>query len=133
MELGGNNALIVAPTADLDMATQSIFFGAIGTAGQRCTSPRRVIMQESVAAKVRDKLLAGYKSLPIGSPLDRKTVMGPLIDKHAVDMVQESIQRLKDEGGEVLYGGERLTVTGDCYMKPCLTTATPEFEIVKHD
>src|SRR5438477_411577 len=133
MELGGNNALIVAPSADLDMATQSIFFGAIGTAGQRCTSTRRVIMHESVASKVRNKLLAGYESLPIGNPLDGKTVMGPLIDKSAVDAVQHSIQRLKDEGGEVLYGGERLTVPGDCYMKPCLANAKPDFEIVKHE
>src|SRR6266487_4024099 len=133
MELGGNNALIVAPSADVDLATQSIFFGAIGTAGQRCTSTRRVIMHESVASKVRNKLLTGYKSLPIGNPLDRKTVMGPLVDKNAVDMVQHSIQRLKDEGGEILYGGERLTVPGDCYMKPCLATAKPDFEIVKHE
>ena len=108
MELGGNNALIVAPSADLDMATQSIFFGAVGTAGQRCTSTRRVIMHESVAPKVQNKLLAAYKSLTIGNPLDDKTVMGPLIDKNAVDLVQHSIQRLKDEGGEILYGGERL-------------------------
>jgi len=112
---------------------QSIFFGAVGTAGQRCTSTRRVIMHELVASKVRDKLLAGYKSLPIGNPLDRKTVMGPLIDRHAVDMVLDSIQRLKDEGGEVLYGGERLTVPGGAYMKPCLAAAKPDFEIVKHE
>src|SRR5947207_12805260 len=90
LELGGNNALIVAPSADINMATQSIFFGAVGTAGQRCTSTRRVIMHESVASKVHDKLLAAYKSLPIGNPLDRKTVMGPLIDKNAVDTVQDS-------------------------------------------
>src|SRR6059036_362228 len=133
MELGGNNALIVCPTADLEMATQSIFFGAVGTAGQRCTSTRRVIMHESVAQKVREKLLAGYRSLPIGNPLDPKTVMGPLVDKHAVDMVLDSVQRLKDEGGEVLYGGDRLTVLGGCYMKPCLATAKPDFEIVKHE
>ncbi len=80
MELGGNNALIVTPSADLEMATQSIFFGAVGTAGQRCTSTRRVIVHESIADKVREKLLAAYKSLPIGNPLDRKTLMGPLID-----------------------------------------------------
>src|SRR5712691_3244950 len=133
MELGGNNALIVAPSADIDMATQSIFFGAVGTAGQRCTSTRRVIMHESVASKVRNKLLAAYKSLAIGNPLDGKTVMGPLIDKNAVDLVQHSIQRLKDEGGEVLYGGERLTVPGGCYMKPCLATAKPGYEIVQHE
>ena len=136
MELGGNNALIVAPSANIDMATQSIFFGAVGTAGQRCTSTRRVIMHESVAAKVRDKLLAAYKTVPIGNPLDRKTLMGPLIDKTAVDLVQHSIQRLKDEGGEVLYGGERLEseeFSGGCYMKPCLATAKPDFEIVQHE
>src|SRR5947207_1196129 len=108
MELGGNNALIVAPSADLEMATQSIFFGAVGTAGQRCTSTRRVILHESIADKVRSKLLAAYKSLRIGNPLDRETLMGPLIDKSAVEMVQQSIQRLKDEGGEILYGGGRL-------------------------
>jgi aldehyde dehydrogenase (NAD+) len=136
MELGGNNALIVAPTADLEMATQSIFFGAVGTAGQRCTSTRRVIMHESVADKVRKKLLAAYKSVPIGNPLDKKTLMGPLIDKNAVDMVQHSIQRLKDEGGEVLYGGERLEgekYPGGCYMTPCLANARPDFEIVCHE
>jgi aldehyde dehydrogenase (NAD+) len=133
MELGGNNALIVAPTADLDMATQSIFFGAVGTAGQRCTSTRRVIMHESVADKVRKKLLSAYKSLPIGNPLDRKTLMGPMIDKHAVDMVQESIQKLKDEGGAVLYGGERMDLPGGCYMKPCLATANANFKIVQEE
>jgi aldehyde dehydrogenase (NAD+) len=133
MELGGNNALIVAPSADIDMATQSIFFGGVGTAGQRCTSTRRVIMHESVASKVRRKLLTAYKSLAIGNPLDRKTVMGPLIDNNAVDLVQHSIQRLKDEGGEVLYGGERLSVPGGCYMKPCLAIAKPDYEIVQHE
>jgi aldehyde dehydrogenase (NAD+) len=136
MELGGNNALIVAPSADLEMATQSIFFGAVGTAGQRCTSTRRVIMHESVADKVRKKLLAAYKAVPIGNPLEKKTLMGPLIDKNAVDMVQHSIQRLKDEGGEVLYGGERLAgaqYPGGCYMTPCLANAKPDFEIVCHE
>src|SRR5436190_13426660 len=133
MELGGNNALIVAPSADLKMATQSIFFGAVGTAGQRCTSTRRVIMHESVADKVRNNLISAYKTMRIGNPLDRQTVMGPLIEKNAVDMVQHSIERLKDEGGQVLYGGDRLTVPGGCYMKPCLATAKPDFEIVKHE
>jgi len=136
LELGGNNALIVGPSADVNMATQSIFFGAVGTAGQRCTSTRRVIAHESVAPKIRKKLLAAYKSLQIGNPLDRETVMGPMIDKAAVDAVQQSIQRLKDEGGEVLYGGERLEgekFQGGCYMKPCLATVKPDFEIVKHE
>jgi aldehyde dehydrogenase (NAD+) len=136
MELGGNNALIVAPSADLKMATQSIFFGAVGTAGQRCTSTRRVIMHESVADKVRENLLSAYKTMRIGNPLDRQTVMGPLIDKNAVEMVQHSIERLKDEGGQVLYGGDRLEgaqYVGGCYMTPCLANAKSDFEIVCHE
>ena len=136
LELGGNNALIVAPTADLDMAAQSIFFGAVGTAGQRCTSTRRVIMHESVATKVRDKLLAAYKSLPIGNPLDRKTVMGPMIDQGAVDDVLRAIERLKEEGGEVLCGGERLDgpeFSSGCYMTPCLASAKPDYKIVHEE
>jgi aldehyde dehydrogenase (NAD+) len=133
MELGGNNALIVSPTADLEMATQSIFFGAVGTAGQRCTSTRRVIAHESIADKLRSKLLSAYKSLPIGNPLDRKTLMGPLIDTHAVGMVQDSIQKLKAEGGEVLYGGERMDLPGGCYMKPCVAKAKPNFKIVHEE
>jgi aldehyde dehydrogenase (NAD+) len=133
MELGGNNALIVAPTADVDLATQSIFFGAVGTAGQRCTSTRRVIMHESVADDVRKTLLAAYKSLSIGNPLDRSTLMGPLIDKGAIDMVQDSIRKLKAEGGEVLSGGERLDFPGGCYMKPCLANAKPNFKIVQEE
>ncbi|HEY2125218.1 MAG TPA: aldehyde dehydrogenase family protein [Chthoniobacterales bacterium] len=136
MELGGNNALIVAPSADLAMATQSIFFGAVGTAGQRCTSTRRVILHESIADKVKEKLLGAYKTMRIGNPLDRKTTMGPLVEKSAVDMVQQSIQRLKDQGGEILYGGERLEgapYQGGCYMTPCLANAKPDFEIVCHE
>src|SRR4051794_38636471 len=133
MELGGNNALIVAPTADLEMATQSIFFGAVGTAGQRCTSTRRVIAHQSVSDKLRAKLLSAYKSLSIGNPLDRKTLMGPLIDKGAVDMVQHSIEKLKAEGGEVLCGGERMDLPGGCYMKPCLASAKPNFNIVQEE
>src|SRR4029079_14003801 len=105
--------------------------GAVDSAGQRVTQTRRVMMHESIPSKVGDKLLAAYKSLPIGNPLDRKTVMGPLIDTSAVDMVQHSIQGLKDEGGEVLYGGERLegeTFSGGCYMTPCLANAKPNFD-----
>src|SRR3982751_1945299 len=136
MELGGNNALIVAPTADLDMATNSIFFGAVGTAGQRCTSTRRIIVHESIADEVRNRLLAAYKSVNIGNPLDRKTLMGPLIDRGSLENVQRSIGRVKEEGGEILYGGEKLDgdqFAGGCYMKPCLATARPDFEIVQEE
>ncbi|MDQ6912739.1 MAG: aldehyde dehydrogenase family protein [Verrucomicrobiota bacterium] len=136
LELGGNNALVVSPTADLAMAANSIFFGAVGTSGQRCTSTRRVIAHESIAEKLRDQLLRAYKSVRIGNPLDRDTLMGPLIDSASVENVQRSISKLKSEGGEILYGGEKLNggeYAGGCYMKPCLATARHEFEIVKHE
>jgi len=136
LELGGNNALVVSPTADLAMAANSIFFGAVGTSGQRCTSTRRVIAHESIAEKLREQLLRVYKSVRIGNPLDRNTLMGPLIDSASVENVQQSIAKVKSEGGEILYGGEKLNggeYAGGCYMKPCLATARPEFEIVKHE
>ncbi len=136
LELGGNNALIVSKSADLDMAVRSIFFGAVGTAGQRCTSTRRVIAHESVMEGLREQLLSAYKSMRIGNPLDRKTLVGPLIDPPSVENVQQSIERVKSEGGEILYGGEKLDggeYPGGCYMRPCLATARHEFEIVKHE
>ncbi|MFN2475626.1 MAG: aldehyde dehydrogenase family protein [Chthoniobacterales bacterium] len=136
LELGGNNALIVSPTADLAMAASSIFFGAVGTSGQRCTSTRRVIAHDSVIEKLRNHLLSAYKTLRIGNPLDRTTLMGPLIDPAAVDGVQQSIEKVKSEGGEILSGGEKLNgseFAGGCYMTPALATARHEFEIVKHE
>jgi len=136
LELGGNNALIVSKTADLKMAASSIFFGAVGTTGQRCTSTRRVIAHESIAEKLREQLLGAYKSMRIGDPLDRKTLVGPLIDPGSVENVQSSIAKLKGEGGEVIFGGEKLNGAefgGGCYMRPALATARHEFEIVKHE
>ncbi len=136
LELGGNNALIVSKSADLDMAARAIFFGAVGTAGQRCTSTRRVIAHESIADKLREQLLSAYKTVRIGNPLDRNTLMGPVIDPPSVENVLQSIARLKKEGGEILHGGEKLEgekYPGGCYMTPCLATAKHEFEIVKHE
>ena len=136
LELGGNNALIVSKSADLEMAVRSIFFGSVGTAGQRCTSTRRVIVHDSVADNLRDQLLGAYKSMRIGNPLDRNTLVGPLIDPGSVDNVQKSIERVKGEGGEILFGGEKLDGSefpGGCYMRPCLATARHGFEIVKHE
>jgi aldehyde dehydrogenase (NAD+) len=136
LELGGNNALVVSQTADIDMAARAIFFGAVGTAGQRCTSTRRVIAHDSIAEKLRDQLLSAYKSVRIGNPLNRNTLMGPLIDPPSVDNVLQSIEKVKAEGGEILHGGEKLNsseFTGGCYMTPCLATARHEFDIVKHE
>ncbi len=136
MELGGNNALVVTPTADLKMATSAIFFGSVGTAGQRCTSTRRVIVHESIAKEVEEALMRAYQSVKIGSPTERETLMGPLIDEGAVENVENSIAKLKEEGGEVLYGGERLDgekYPGGCYVTPCLARAKADYKIVQHE
>jgi aldehyde dehydrogenase (NAD+) len=133
LELGGNNAVIVAPSADLDMALRAIVFGAIGTAGQRCTSTRRVIVHESIAKKLRQRLLAAYKSIRIGNPLKLDTVMGPVIDRHAVEALLKAKERVRREGGKVLYGGEPLKLPGDCYVTPCLAEAHNDFAIVQEE
>jgi len=136
LELGGNNALVVSKTADIDMAARSIFFGAVGTAGQRCTSTRRVIVHESVADKLRDQLFSAYKSMRIGNPLDRATTVGPLVDAQSVDAVQESIEKVKAEGGEIIFGGEKLNggeFQGGAYMRPAMARVSHDFEIVKHE
>jgi aldehyde dehydrogenase (NAD+) len=136
MELGGNNALLVTPTADLKMATSAIFFGSVGTAGQRCTSTRRVIMHESVAKEVEDSLVRAYQGVKIGNPLEPDTLMGPLIDCEAVTNVEKSIAKVKEEGGKILYGGEKLSddrLPGGCYMTPCLARVKADYEIVQHE
>src|SRR6266478_4274623 len=120
LELGGNNAVIVTPSADLDLAVRAIFFGAVGTAGQRCTTTRRVLAHESIARRLRRRLLTAYGSVRIGDPFQPRTVMGPLIDRHAVESLLRAKDRLRQEGGEVLFGGEPLKLPGDCYVTPCL-------------
>jgi aldehyde dehydrogenase (NAD+) len=131
LELGGNNAVIVAPSADLQLATRAIFFGAVGTAGQRCTTTRRVIVHESIAKQLRDRLLEDYASLRIGNPLDRSTGMGPLIDDEAVETLLQAKARVQKEGGKILYGGERLKQKG--YATPCLAEAESHFKIVQEE
>jgi aldehyde dehydrogenase (NAD+) len=136
LELGGNNAVIIAPSADLELALRAVFFGAIGTAGQRCTSTRRVIVHESVREIFEKRLLAAYRGLRIGNPLQRETVMGPLIDQTAVESMMQAIERVKQEGGTILYGGERLggnDYTGGCYVMPCIAAARNEFALVKEE
>ncbi|HEY2953010.1 MAG TPA: aldehyde dehydrogenase family protein [Verrucomicrobiae bacterium] len=136
LELGGNNAVIVTPSADLNLAVRAIFFGAVGTAGQRCTSTRRLLVHESVEAEMRQRLLAAYRSLRVGNPLDRATGMGPLIDTNAVETMARALAQLKKEGGTVLHGGERLsgaTHPGPCYVTPCLAEARNEFLIVQEE
>jgi len=136
LELGGNNAIIVTPHADMEMVNRAILFGAVGTAGQRCTSTRRIIVHSSKRDELVDSLLAAYKQVPIGDPLKEGTLMGPLINTTAVDAMQEAIVRIKKEGGEILYGGETLDgseFAGGCYVRPCIAAARNEMAIVQEE
>ncbi len=130
LELGGNNAIIVAPSADLALAKRAILFGAVGTAGQRCTSTRRIIVHESIKAKFVASLVTAYKQLPIGNPLDAGTLVGPLIDAAAVEAMQASLADLKKQGGKILYGGERREGN---YVTPCIAEAKNEWPVVQHE
>ncbi len=136
LELGGNNAIIITPEADLNMAMPAIVFGAVGTCGQRCTSTRRLIIHESIYNKVKDSLIKAYKGLKIGDPLDEKNHVGPLIDKDAVNMFKDALVKLEKEGGKVLYGGEVLKGKGyesETYIKPVIAEAENDFEIVQEE
>jgi aldehyde dehydrogenase (NAD+) len=136
LELGGNNAIIVAPSADLDLATRGILFGAVGTAGQRCTTTRRIIVHESVQKEVSRRLMEAYRQVPIGSPLEKTTLMGPLINTRAVEDMKKAIVNVKKEGGKVLYGGEPLDgprYPGGCYVRPCLVEARHDSKTVHEE
>ena len=136
LELGGNNAIIVTPSADLDMVLTGAVFGAVGTAGQRCTSTRRLIVHDSIYNQVRDKLAKGYAQLRIGNPLDQSNHVGPLIDKAAVELYLSAIEKAKKEGAKFVVEGGVLEGKGyesGCYVKPCIAEAKNEFEIVQHE
>ncbi len=136
LELGGNNAIIITPTADLKVVVPGAVFGAVGTAGQRCTSTRRLIIHESVYDKVRDAIVGAYKQLTIGNPLDQKNHIGPLIDTDAVNTYLAAMEKAKAEGGKVLVNGGVLNGQGyeaGCYVKPAIIEADNHFEIVQHE
>jgi len=136
LELGGNNAIIITPDADLKIAIPAVVFGAVGTAGQRCTSTRRLIIHESIYNKVKDSLVKAYKSLQIGDPLDQKNHMGPLIDKNAVNDFSNALKRVKKEGGKVIFGGDVLGGKGyesGCYVSPAIIEAQNHYEIVQEE
>jgi aldehyde dehydrogenase (NAD+) len=122
LELGGNNAVVVLDDADLDLATRAITFGAVGTAGQRCTTTRRVLAQEGIVEDLLARLRRAWQSVPIGDPLDPSTLMGPLIDAHAVEIYRRVIARVPNEGGEILHGGRVLECPG-CFVEPTLVRA----------
>jgi aldehyde dehydrogenase (NAD+) len=136
LELGGNNAIIITEHADQDMALRAVLFGAVGTAGQRCTSTRRLIIQENVYDAFKAKLLKAYAQVTIGNPLDASNLVGPLIDKAAVASFTHAIAAVKAEGGNVIFGGEVLTganYESGCYVKPCIAEAKNEFKIVQEE
>ncbi|MCU4162808.1 L-piperidine-6-carboxylate dehydrogenase [Carboxylicivirga caseinilyticus] len=136
LELGGNNAIIVTPDADQEMALRAIVFGAVGTCGQRCTSTRRIIIHESVYELMKEKLISVYKSIHIGHPLDSKTLVGPMIDKGAVQTYQDAIEKVKAEGGTILYGGDVLSgkeYESGCYVVPAIAEAQNHYQIVQEE
>ncbi len=136
LELGGNNAIIITENADLDMSLIGAVFGAVGTAGQRCTSTRRLIIHEKVYDSFVAKLTKAYQQIIIGDPLNSKNHMGPLIDKDAVQLYLNSIEACKKEGGQFLVAGGVLEGAGfesGCYVKPCIAAAQPGYAIVQHE
>ncbi len=136
LELGGNNAIILTNNADLKMAIPAIVFGAVGTAGQRCTTTRRLIIHEDIYDKVKESLIKAYSTLKIGNPLDSKNHVGPLIDKASVAAFKDALIRAKEEGGSIVFGGDVLAGEGyesGCYVVPAIVEAENSYEIVQEE
>jgi aldehyde dehydrogenase (NAD+) len=135
LELGGNNGMVVAPSADLDLAVRSIVFAAAGTCGQRCTTLRRLIVHESVADELRDRLLKVFGRLPIGDPTKDGTLIGPLVDAAAGEAMEKALAAAKSQGGKV-HGGERVTSgvpQGGTYVRPAIVEISPDAAIVQQE
>jgi aldehyde dehydrogenase (NAD+) len=136
LELGGNNAVIVAPSADLELALKAVVFGAVGTAGQRCTSTRRVIVHKDIYKSFTDSLTKAYQQITIGNPLKEGVLIGPLIDRRAAENMQAALNRVKDQGGKIIYGGRMLSGglydTGT-YVEPCICEAGVDLPIVREE
>jgi aldehyde dehydrogenase (NAD+) len=136
LELGGNNSIIITPEADQEIAITASVFGAVGTAGQRCTTTRRLIIHESIYDKFKERLVKAYAQLRIGDPLDENNHVGPLIDKDAVKAYKTALERVIAEGGKIIVPGGVLEGQGyesGCYVKPAIAEAKNEFEIVQHE
>jgi len=130
LELGGNNAIIVMNDANLDLALRAVVFGSVGTAGQRCTTTRRLFLQRGIAARLTEALIAAYKQVKIGNPLDESTVMGPLVSRDAVSDMLRGLETIQQQGGEILYGGRNL---GGCFVEPALVRARPGMPILNEE
>ncbi len=133
LELGGNNAVIVSEDADLEMAVRTILFGAVGTAGQRCTTTRRIIMQKSIASELTERIIQGYKQVNIGNPLEEGILMGPLVTKAAVEDMMAALEKAKEQGGEVVCGGNRLEKLGEQFVEPTIVKMPAQTEIVHNE
>lgn len=133
LELGGNNAIIVAENADQDLALRAILFGAVGTAGQRCTSTRRIIVQEDIAGDFSQQLVAAYKQVKLGNPLVEGTLMGPLVDGAAVEEMFDALEHAKNEGGEILTGGVMRPDLGPNFVEPTIVKMPYQTDIVKQE
>lgn len=133
LELGGNNAIIISRHADLEMTIRAVVFGAVGTAGQRCTSTRRLIVHESVYDPLKERLISIYENVKIGDPLDENTLVGPLIDKDAVNMMQNALKQVEEEGGTVVYGGDVLENLEGHYVKPAICEVENHYRIVQEE
>jgi len=132
LELGGNNAVIVLDDADQDLALRAVAFGALGTAGQRCTTTRRVLVQKGIAAKFTRRLLDVYPSAKIGDPLDASTLVGPLIDEDAIGHFERAVAAIESQGGKILAGGKRVDRSG-CFVEPTLASVPASIDIVKEE
>ncbi|MEL1236072.1 MAG: aldehyde dehydrogenase family protein [Candidatus Neomarinimicrobiota bacterium] len=132
LELGGNNCIIVDESADMDLVVPAIVFGAVGTAGQRCTSTRRVIIHDSIYEELEKRLISAYKQVNIGDPLEKDTLMGPLVNKNAVNDFSNAIERAIENGGEILYGGTTLDGPGN-FVTPTIVSAENDWDIVQEE
>jgi aldehyde dehydrogenase (NAD+) len=130
LELGGNNGIVVMDDANFDLALRAVLFGAVGTAGQRCTTTRRLFLQKGIAGRMTDALVRAYKQVAIGNPLDPHTLMGPLVNTRAVEDMMEGLETIRRQGGEVIYGGGRL---GGCFVEPALVKAKLEMPILREE
>jgi len=130
LELGGNNGIIVMDDANPDLVLRAVLFGAVGTAGQRCTTTRRLFLQRGIAPKIIEALKNAYRQVKIGDPLEETTLMGPLVNRRAVDDMLDGIRRIREQGGEILYGGEHIM---GCFVQPTLVRARPDMPILKEE
>jgi len=133
LELGGNNALLVTEDADMDLALRAVLFGAVGTAGQRCTTTRRLLVQKTISEEFVARLVEAYGQVRIGDPFDPATIMGPLVEIGAVRTMQDALERARTEGAKVLFGGKPLPEKGATYVQPAIVKARPGMAIVKEE